>query len=38
MSNEEFIKWKSENRDEYDLVLFSIMELVFKDLLKTQFR
>ena len=34
MSNEEFIKWKSENRDEYDLVLLSIMELVFKDLLK----
>lgn len=34
MSNEEFIKWKSENRDEYDTVLLSIMELVFKDLLK----
>lgn len=34
MSNEAFIKWKSENRDEYDTVLLSVMELVFKDLLK----
>ena len=34
MSNEEFIKWKDGNRDEYDTVLLSIMELVFKDLLK----
>ena len=34
MSNEDFIIWKKENRDEYDSVLLSIMELVFKDLLK----
>lgn len=34
MSNEDFIKWKDENSNEYNSVLFSIMELVFKDLLK----
>ena len=33
MSNEDFIKWKDENSSEYNSVLFSIMELVFKDLL-----
>ena len=34
MSNEDFIIWKKENSSEYDSVLLSIMELVFKDLLK----
>ena len=33
MSNEDFIIWKKENSSEYDSVLLSIMELVFKDLL-----
>lgn len=33
MSDEAFIIWKKENSSEYDSVLLSIMELVFKDLL-----
>lgn len=33
MSDEDFIIWKKENSSEYDSVLLSIMELVFKDLL-----